>query len=92
MVHQYLKKSLENLGFKYFVKPAPRLPNLDAVFLPDAVKHEAKLRQQFLNKYNIEVGGGLEALAGKIWRVGIMGENCTKNHVNMLIGALQNLL
>jgi len=92
VVHQYLKKGLEKLGFKYLVKPAHRLPNLNAVYLPKSVKDEAKLRNQLLNEYNIEVGGGLGDFAGKIWRVGIMGESCTKNHVNMLIGALQNLL
>jgi len=91
-VHQYLKKGLEKLGFKYLVKPAHRLPNLNSVFLPAFVKDEAKLRKQLLEEYNIEVGGGLGDFAGKIWRIGIMGESCTKNHVNMLIGALQNLL
>jgi len=91
-VHQYLKKSLEGSGFTYLVKPANRLPNLNAVYLPKKVKDEAKLRSQLLNDYNIEVGGGLGAFAGKIWRVGIMGESCTRNHVNMLAGALQNLL
>jgi len=91
-VHKYLKKSLENLGFSYLVKPANRLPNLNAVYLPKKVKDEAKLRSQLLNDYNIEVGGGLGAFAGKIWRIGIMGESCTKNHVNMLVGALKELL
>lgn len=91
-VHKYLKKSLEGLGFSYLVKPANRLPNLNAVYLPKKVKDEAKLRTQLLNGYNIEVGGGLGAFAGKIWRVGIMGESCTKNHVNMLVGALKELL
>jgi len=91
-VHKYLKKSLEGLGFSYLVKPANRLPNLNAVYLPKKVKDEAKLRNQLLNDYNIEVGGGLGAFAGKIWRIGIMGESCTKNHVNMLVGALKELL
>lgn len=91
-IHKYLKKSLEGLGFSYLVKPANRLPNLNAVYLPKKVKDEAKLRKQLLEEYNIEVGGGLGAFAGKIWRIGIMGESCTKNHVNMLTGALKELL
>ena len=90
-VHQYLKKELENLGFSYLVEAAYRLPNLNAVFLPAGVD-EAKIRKQLLLDYNIEVGGGLGAFAGKIWRVGIMGESCTKNHVNSLVGALKELL
>ncbi len=90
-IHQYLKSKLENLGFHYLVKEPYRLPNLNAVFLPADVE-ESKLRQQLLEDYHIEVGGGLGAFAGKIWRIGIMGESCTKNHVNSLIGALEELL
>jgi alanine-glyoxylate transaminase/serine-glyoxylate transaminase/serine-pyruvate transaminase len=91
-VHQYLKKNLEELGFKFMVKPEYRLPNLNAVQLPEGIKDEAKLRRQLLEEFNIEVGGGLGAFAGKIWRVGIMGESCTYNHVNMLTGALKQLM
>lgn len=90
-VHLYLKEKLEELGFQYLVDEPHRLPNLNAVFLPAGVD-EGKLRRQLLHDYNIEVGGGLGAFAGKIWRIGIMGESCTKNHVNMLIGALNELL
>lgn len=87
-VHEYLKGKLENLGFRYLVDEEYRLPNLNSVYLPDGVD-EAALRSRLLQEYNIEVGGGLGAFAGKIWRIGIMGESCTKNHVNMLIGALE---
>ena len=90
-VHNYLKKELESLGFKYLVQKKYRLPNLNAVYLPKGVD-EAKIRKQLLLDYNIEVGGGLGAFAGKIWRIGIMGESCTKNHVNSLVGALKELL
>ena len=91
-VHQYLKTELESLGFTYLVNPEYRLPNLNAVFLPANVEDEGKLRSQLLNEFNIEVGGGLGAFAGKIWRIGIMGESCTYNHVNGLIGALRQLI
>lgn len=90
-VHQYLKQELEALGFRYLVEEAYRLPNLNAVFLPEGID-EAAIRKQLLLDYNIEVGGGLGAFAGKIWRVGIMGESCTKNHVNSLVGALKELI
>lgn len=86
-VHQYLKANLEKLGFRFLVEEKYRLPNLNSVFLPEGLD-EAKLRNELLTKYNIEVGGGLGAFAGKIWRIGIMGESCTENHVNMLVGAL----
>lgn len=91
-VHLYLKKNLEALGFKFIVKPAHRLPNLNAVQLPKGIKDEAKIRRRLLDEFNIEVGGGLGAFAGKIWRVGIMGESCTYNHVNALTGALKQIL
>ena len=67
-----------------------RLPNLNAVFLPKGVD-EAKWRSELLTKFNIEVGGGLGEFAGKIWRIGIMGESCTMNHVNVLLGAIKQL-
>ncbi|KZS38456.1 alanine--glyoxylate aminotransferase [Aquimarina aggregata] len=89
-VHQVLKTKLENLGFEYLVEEQYRLPNLNSVFLPEG-NDEALLRSILLNKYNIEVGGGLGDFAGKIWRIGIMGESCTLNHVNMLISALEDM-
>ncbi len=91
-VHQYLKSELEGLGFRYLVKEEHRLPNLNAVYLPKGIEDEGKVRRQLLDDFNIEVGGGLGAFAGKIWRVGIMGESCTYNHVNMLVGALKQVL
>ncbi len=91
-IHQYLRNELETLGFSYLVKAENRLPNLNSVYLPKSINDEAKVRSILLNDFNIEVGGGLGDFAGKIWRIGIMGESCTKNHVNMLIGALKEIL
>lgn len=90
-VHLYLKEQLESLGFRFLVHEDYRLPNLNSVFLPEG-QNEAKLRGQLLNEFNIEVGGGLGDFAGKIWRIGIMGGSCTYNHVNMLVGALKQLI
>lgn len=90
-VHHYLKIQLEKRGFRFLVDEKYRLPNLNSVFLPEGYD-ELTLRNQLLQKYNIEVGGGLGAFAGKLWRIGIMGESATKNHVNMLIGALDELM
>ncbi|MDH5608465.1 MAG: alanine--glyoxylate aminotransferase family protein, partial [Cyclobacteriaceae bacterium] len=90
-VHDYLKVKLEKLGFRFLVDESNRLPNLNSVYLPEGVD-EASLRSQLLHTYHIEVGAGLGAFAGKIWRIGIMGESCTKNHVNMLAGALEEIL
>ncbi|MEC3908631.1 alanine--glyoxylate aminotransferase family protein [Tamlana sp. 2201CG12-4] len=91
-VYRVLKSELEKLGFNYLVNEENRLPNLNAVYLPEGITDEGVLRSKLLKDYNIEIGGGLGDFAGKIWRIGIMGESCTKNHVNMLIGALKELL
>ena len=90
-VHQHLRTQLEKRGFRFLVDAAHRLPNLNAVFLPEGVD-EAPLRSKLLDQFNIEVGGGLGAFAGKLWRVGIMGESATKNHVNRLTSALDELM
>jgi alanine-glyoxylate transaminase/serine-glyoxylate transaminase/serine-pyruvate transaminase len=89
--HLLLAKKLEALGFEYLVKEGYRLPMLNAVKVPDGVD-ELALRKRLLNEYNIEVGGGLGKFAGKIWRIGLMGESCTKNHINMLTTALKDML
>jgi len=91
-VHTILKSELEKLGFTYLVAEENRLPNLNAVYFSEKITDEAAVRTQLLNDYNIEIGGGLGDFAGKIWRIGIMGESCTKNHVNMLIGALKEII
>ncbi len=89
--HLLLKEGLEALGFKFLVKDGYRLPMLNSVILPDGVD-DAAVRTKLLENYNIEVGGGLGDLAGKIWRVGLMGESSSANHVNMLLSALKSTL
>lgn len=89
--HELLKKGLESLGFEFLVDEAYRLPMLNAVKVPEGVD-EGAIRKRLLEEYNIEVGGGLGKFAGKIWRVGLMGESSTRNHVNVLLSALRDLM
>lgn len=89
--HELLKEELQNLGFEFIVKEAFRLPMLNAVKLP-AGSDEEVIRKRLLNEYNIEVGGGLGSFAGKIWRIGLMGESSTPNHVNMLVSAIRKIM
>ena len=89
--HLFLLQELESLGFEFLVKEGFRLPMLNAVKLPDGVDDGAT-RSRLLNEYNIEVGGGLGDFAGKIWRVGLMGNSSSANHVNQLVGALKAIL
>jgi alanine-glyoxylate transaminase/serine-glyoxylate transaminase/serine-pyruvate transaminase len=64
---------------------------LTSFALPDWVE-DAKVRSRLLNEYNIEVGGGLGWLKGKIWRIGLMGETCRMRNIHSLMGALREIL
>lgn len=89
--HELLRESLEALGFSFFVDAAHRLPQLNTVTLP-AGADDATLRRRLLEEYSIEIGGGLGALKGKVWRIGLMGASSTKNNVNALATALRQLM
>ncbi len=89
--HELLRDGLEAMDFEFLVAPEYRLPMLNAVKIPAGID-EAAVRSQLLNEYNIEIGGGLGDFAGKLWRIGLMGCSCTKNHVNMLLAALQQIM
>jgi alanine-glyoxylate transaminase/serine-glyoxylate transaminase/serine-pyruvate transaminase len=90
----HLLEGLSHLGFEPLVAEPYRLPQLNTLRLPERVLEggEAALRARLLDRYGIEVGGGLGALAGKIWRVGLMGENARKDRVDRLVHALQDEL
>ncbi|MCP4421278.1 MAG: alanine--glyoxylate aminotransferase family protein [Chloroflexi bacterium] len=71
--------------------PANRIPALTTVCVPDGVDAKAVARH-LLNEYNIEVAGGFGQLAGKVWRVGLMGYNSRRENVTMLLAALKEIL
>jgi len=87
-MHERLRDGLLDLGFRYVVDEAHRLPQLNAVFLPEGVD-EAGLRQKLLHEYNLEVGGGLGDFAGKIWRIGLMGYAAREENVDRLLEILR---
>ncbi|MCL6266153.1 pyridoxal-phosphate-dependent aminotransferase family protein [Flagellimonas myxillae] len=89
--HELLRDNLEALGFEFLVDKQYRLPMLNAVKIPNGV-NDAALRKRLLEEYNIEIGGGLGPFAGKIWRIGLMGESSDANHVNMLVAALKEIM
>lgn len=89
--HELLREELEAMGFEFIVEPEFRLPQLNAVKLPSGLD-EAAIRGRLLHDYNIEVGSGLGAFKGKIWRIGLMGASSTPNHVNALVTALGQLM
>jgi alanine-glyoxylate transaminase / serine-glyoxylate transaminase / serine-pyruvate transaminase len=88
---EYLWQGLENLGLSMHVEQEYRLPTLTTVCIPAGVDGKA-IARQLLNEYNIEIGGGLGELAGKVWRVGLMGFNSRKESVDQLLAALQQVL
>ena len=89
-----LVEGLAELGFEPLVEERYRLPMLTTLTLPQSVIDvgEAKLRSNLLTKTGIEVGGGLGKLAGRIWRVGLMGENARLTNVEALLSALRREL
>jgi alanine-glyoxylate transaminase/serine-glyoxylate transaminase/serine-pyruvate transaminase len=85
-----LQDALPQLGFRAFAQDR-RLPQLTSVWLPDGVD-DAKVRGELRTRFDIEVGGGLGDLAGKGWRIGLMGHSAREQSVVALLGALQSLL
>jgi alanine-glyoxylate transaminase/serine-glyoxylate transaminase/serine-pyruvate transaminase len=89
-----LVEGLAAFGFEPLVEARYRLPMLTAVRLPRELtpEREAALRRRLLERYGIEVGGGLGALGGRIWRIGLMGENARLTSVESLFSALRREL
>jgi alanine-glyoxylate transaminase/serine-glyoxylate transaminase/serine-pyruvate transaminase len=91
--HLALKAGLEAMGLKFLVKEGARLPQMNAVHIPEAVRdREAEVRKTLLNEFNLEIGAGLGPLAGKIWRVGIMGYSCKPENIMLCLSALGSVL
>lgn len=90
-VHLALKAGIEALGLEFVVREAHRLPQLNAVCVPPGVD-EAVVRQHLLSDYSLEIGAGLGSLAGKIWRIGLMGQACTVKNVLYCLDALEATL
>ncbi len=89
--HIKLKEGLESLGLEFFVEEKYRLPQLNAITLNSRID-DAAVRTKLLRKYGIEVGGGLGVMAGKIWRIGLMGHSSRQENIDKLINALKETL
>ena len=89
--HLALKAGLEAMGLTFVVPEAERLPQLNLVSIPDGVD-EASVRQQLLEQYNLEIGAGLGVLAGKVWRIGLMGYASNPKNVLLCVNALEAVL
>jgi alanine-glyoxylate transaminase / serine-glyoxylate transaminase / serine-pyruvate transaminase len=89
--HKALVSGLEGLGLKMLVEEPFRLPMLNTVCIPEGVE-ELSVRQRLRSKYKIEIGGGLGPLAGKVWRIGLMGHTAHSENVERFIKALGKTL
>jgi alanine-glyoxylate transaminase/serine-glyoxylate transaminase/serine-pyruvate transaminase len=89
--HEQLAAGLDKLGLSLLVEPQSRLPMLNAVVVPEGVD-EAAVRSELLNNHKIEIGAGLGPLAGKIWRIGLMGHTAHPQNVTRVLGALEEVL
>ncbi len=89
--HHALRCGLEALGLSFIVDPLYRLPQLNTVTIPDGVD-EASVRKALLSQYNLEIGAGLGALAGKVWRIGLMGYASKPENVMLCVNALESVL
>lgn len=85
--HEALAAGIEAAGLTFLVDPAHRLPQLNAVIVPEGVD-EAAVRAYVLAKWDLELGAGLGPLKGKIWRIGLMGASATPWHVRVCLTAL----
>jgi alanine-glyoxylate transaminase/serine-glyoxylate transaminase/serine-pyruvate transaminase len=89
--HEALKAGLAAMGMEYATQPGHALPQLNAVRIPPGVD-DAAVRKDLLEQFNIEIGAGLGAFKGKVWRIGLMGYASRQNNVLLLLAVLDQLL
>lgn len=87
--HRHLRVGLEALGLEYV--PQRSLHNLNCVYKPEEAD-DASVRSALLNDYGIEIGAGLGPMAGKAWRIGLMGHSCSRRNVDLVLAALKAVL
>jgi len=86
-----LVSELDKIGLKPFVTENERLPQLTSVSVPEGID-EANVRTTLLNQYNIEIGAGLGELAGKVWRIGLMGYSSNEKNIEAFVNAMKEIL
>ena len=88
-MHQRLRAGLEAMGITYV--PKRSLHTLNCVNIP-AGADDAGTRRRLLEEYGIEIGSGLGVMAGKAWRIGLMGHGATVRNVDLVLAALKEIL
>lgn len=90
-MHKALAAGLESMGLKFLVDEDVRLPQLNVVIVPEGVD-EASVRAHLLEVYDLEIGAGLGPMAGKVWRIGLMGSSASAENVELCLTALADAL
>ena len=88
-MHQRLRAGLEKMGLSYI--PSRSLHSLNCIRIPEGVD-DAGVRKALLTDYGIEIGGGLGPMAGKAWRIGLMGYGASIRNVDLVLAALREIL
>jgi alanine-glyoxylate transaminase / serine-glyoxylate transaminase / serine-pyruvate transaminase len=86
-----LRAGLDAMGLALFADPEAILDPLTTIVVPEGIDG-AQVQRQLYTDYSIEIGGGLGALQGKIWRIGLMGESCKASNVLLVLSALEHIL
>jgi len=89
--HDALRAGIEAMGMSFLVDEAHRLPQLNAVMVPQGVD-DAGVRAALLERYSLEIGAGLGPYAGRIWRIGLMGHAANERNVLLCLGGLETML
>ncbi|TQN31759.1 alanine-glyoxylate transaminase/serine-glyoxylate transaminase/serine-pyruvate transaminase [Haloactinospora alba] len=88
---ELLQNGLQEMGLELFAAEGYRLPQLTSVRVPEGVD-SAKVREQLLVEYGIEIGAGAGEYASSVWRIGLMGHNARLDRAELLLGALGRIL
>jgi alanine-glyoxylate transaminase/serine-glyoxylate transaminase/serine-pyruvate transaminase len=91
LMHEALVAGVEAMGLSMHVAKEYRLPMLNTVKIPDWVDDKT-VRSELLARYGLEIGAGIGALAGKVWRIGLMGQSATVKNVLLCLEALEHVL
>ncbi len=89
--HLALRAGIEAMGLSFVVDEPHRLPQLNSVTIPDGVD-EAQVRSRLLTEFNLEIGAGLGSLAGKVWRIGLMGHSSRAENIFLCLSSLEAVL
>ena len=90
-MHNELAKGVQELGLSFVVDAEHRLPQLNLVRCPEGID-EAAVRKRLLQEYNLEIGAGLGAFAGKVWRIGLMGYSARLENIQLCVSALRSCI